>query len=443
MIYVSRFQNEGGMALLLVLVLSAILLTSLAAGYSILTSTLQTSAVEMGRDQVISVGLAGIEDTLAWFRSGTYGKPAVKTDFDPKNLNELRGTIKVGLPETQDSSLGIVRDFPIGLYNNLFGHYEVRKVDVQDITSQRFPGSGAKGLVWSVEVKATVYRQLDSSVSYNQNPNQVLRTLTMGTEVRRLALTPPLATLTTFGSANIQIEQQGRIRNDNNLAGVWVLQTTMGYDCIGVPGSPGEADFCGRIETGIPKVESNKPQHVFDTDTSLLTILGMPWSDLLTFVQNNPNGIYMNVAGNINLDAQLTLLSNASNPPIIYLAGSGTAILNLFSGATAVNTYGAIVTDGVNLIINGGPAGCWTSSCGQFTGLIYVSGNFTVVNGATISGAVVVLNKNKGLRGTEVIQIGDSGVGLTKIKDDSSYITSVLTQTLGNYSLSKAPHVTN
>jgi len=425
-------QNENGMALALVLMISTVLMSSLLVGYAIMESGFRRGTLELSRDQVMSVAMAGVDDALSWFRSTTYGKPPIKQAFDPKNAGQMRGTTLVLVPETQDAAIGIVRDFPIGLNNNLFGHYEIKNALVKDITGQRLPGSGSSGLIWYIEANAAIYKRNSASVSYSQSPNQILRTLTMGAELRRMALNPPPAALTTYLASNIWIQSSGEVRNDTGAA-IWHLESTGSVTNNGVwSGSPPESSISD------PKL--------FSRTVSPLTVFGMALSELKTFVQNSPNGIYVN--NSTDFSSKLTPYpSNSANPPVVYIEKGinfTAATLTLYD-ATAnlpINASGVLVADGVNLEILGGPPGCGTNSCGQFTGLVYVNGTLRVAKGAILSGAVISTQKDQGAGGSQAIQIGSSSTTdpVTKLIYNNSCISD-LNQTVGNYSISKAPYV--
>lgn len=424
------FQNERGMALALVLIISSVLLTYLLAGYVLIQSASKTASIELSRNQATSVALAGVEDALAWFRSTTQGKVPIKTIFDPLNVGEMRGTIQVLIPETQDSSVGIVREFPIGLNNNLFGHYEVRKSIVQDITTQRFPNSSTNGLIWYIEVNATIYKQNDASVSYNQNPNEILRTLTMGAEIRRMALTPPPAMLTTYRASNVRIQSSGEIRNDMGIAiQYW-------------------ADTGSIVNNGtlVGSLQENPIDPPFDNVINAITIFGMTLSELKALIQNSPKGVYVNNSTTFS-SKLVPYPSEAADPPMVYIEGSESftsATIHLYNTTSniPINAYGILIADKINLEILGGPSGCETDNCGRFTGLVYVTGTLHVDNGAILSGAVVSTQKDQGISG-EAIQVGnsDSGAPTTRLIYNGSFISSDLNQTMGNYSISKTPYI--
>lgn len=426
----SFILHERGMALVLVLMVSALLFTALLTGYAIMESAFKTAAIELSRDQVTSVTLAGVEDALTWFRSTAYGKPPVKTVFDPLNAGQMRGTTQVLFPETQDSSIGIVRDFPIGLNNRLFGHYEVKNTLVQDITSQRLPGSGASGLIWHIQVDGAIYKREDATVPYNQSPNQVLRTLTMGTEIRRMALSPPQAALTTYLASNIWIHSQGEVRNDSGTAILYRDNT-------------GNITNDGLLVGGQGVILSDP---LFDSAVGPLTVFGMTLAEFKAFVQNNSSGIYINNSADFN-SKLVPYPSNSATPPIVYIEGSSgfsTVTINLYDTNTnlPINAYGVLVADGIDLTILGGPLGCGTNNCGQFTGFVYASGALSVDNGAVISGAIVSTLKSQGIGGSKAIQIGSNNVGaITRLVYNGPYIFSVLNQAMGNYSISLAPYI--
>jgi hypothetical protein len=461
------FQNEKGIALVIVMFVSAMLLIAMGAGYSIMTSANRTAITEITRDEVLNVGLAGVEDALSWFRSTQYGKPPVKITFDPKleapngtvcsvTNNFCRGTIAVELGETQDNTIGIMRDFKIAAKDiGLYGHYEVKTTKVQDITQQRLPSSGSSGLVWNVEVDAEVYKacvvgdltsyqwdpttgkyvlqpsrctsSLPNSVSDPSKKKLVLTNLTIGAEFRRMALNPPPAILSTYRASNIRVHQFGEVRNDTGSA-IYVAQNTGNVTNNG-------------IWVGFPQ-QTSVTDTQFSTAVDPLTVMGMTLPEFKTYVQNNPNGIYINN----NTDFNSKLVPYPSGTWMVYIeggAGFSNATINLFSGTTRLNGQGVIIADGINLDILGGPSGCTNNDCGNFLGLVYASGTLRIDNGAVITGAIVSTQKNQGAGGSQSIQVGSSNPGspLTRLIYNGVFITTTLNQLLGNYSISKTPTV--
>lgn len=493
------FQNEKGITLMVVVMVSAILLMSLLAGFSILQSSFQSMVSELSRDQVMNVALAGVEEMLAWLRSSDNGKPAVKTMFDPLKSG-LRVTTPILIPETEDNDcvagssnyqncLGIVRDFPVSQTNGLYAHYEINKeLDqtcfnklssqdqgtsagvcgkfVQDITREKLPGSNNRGVVWRVEVDAEIYRictpgervranpfgePIQCSNSFPDAPTKIglvnvgtgkkrfaLSKLSMGAEMRRMVLNPPGATLTVYRGSNVNVHAKGQIRNNSGLPAVMVKNN-----------GPGNNTPTGNgLIAGTPPVDDTNitTDQQFNQTIDPISIFGMSLPEFKEFVQNHPNGIYVNNSTDFN-SKLVPFPSDPTTPPLVYIEGGpgfAQATINLFTTNPnkAIDAYGVIVVDGINLDIKGGPAGCTTDDCGRFTGLVYSSGTLKIDDGAVIEGAVVSTHKTQGGGGAQSVQLGNqSGSVLTKLIYNGDYISGTLNQFVGNYSIARMPHI--
>jgi hypothetical protein len=460
-----HFQNEKGIALVVVIAVSAILLMALGAGYAIMTSALSTADSEVSRDQVMNVALAGIEEALAWFRSTANGKQAVKATFDPMQSG-TRGTVPVTVPETQDTNcvggsssyntncVGIMRDFKIGLMNNLYGHYELRRTGnaVQDITNLRIPGNTnaanpPAGVVWRLEVNAYTYQRNSTGPLNPSNPgqNKIVEQVVMDAEIRRMVLTPPPATVSTFRGSNIQVLQKGQICNTSSNTAAYISQ------------NPGNSTTPATMNCPIPGSNQimTASSTQFNQTVDPYSLFGMSLSDLKTFVQNSPNGIYINGSSNLNKITPFPV--NSTNPPLVYIENVNNANICLYNSTTnqRIDAFGVIVVDGGNVNIcgaDGNPCssggggsspvcgtGCVTDQCGSFTGFIYMKGTLNIDGGAVINGAVVAAPDSFG---SVAAVVGDSsGTVITKLNYNGNFITGVLNQNMSNYAISRAPHI--
>ncbi len=188
---------EAGVALVL-----GILFTVIAAGI-VVSGTLSLRAHRVKTEtnfrqfgQAAQFARAGLIEALGWFRKQT-SQPVVT--FQPL----LDTTATPPVLDTQDPDIGIVREFQIS--GTIWGRYEVwkewdadpvparlawrRQVQCTDISTER-SASGA-GNVWLVRSVAYVFMRNDTSRNYNEQPNRVLGSATLETELRRLTLVPP------------------------------------------------------------------------------------------------------------------------------------------------------------------------------------------------------------------------------------------------------------
>ncbi len=206
-----RRRAERGSALFIALVATVVVAGVVVTGVTTLRATQQSAdATFRVGGQAYHVARAGIIDAFSWFRRQT-SQPVVT--FAPQR--DL--VVDPPLIETEDPSIGIVRNFPIT--RDVWGRYEVRKTDVTDVSSQR--GYGTSGGVWVIKSHGMVYRLRDSSKAWNEAPNQVLGRATLITEIRRVTIAPPSqAALCIARGDNLTVSSNGRIEGGDAIAGV-------------------------------------------------------------------------------------------------------------------------------------------------------------------------------------------------------------------------------
>lgn len=127
-----------------------------------------------------TVAGSGVVDALSWFREQpTQPVNSFAPLYDPAADPPLLDTI--------DPSLGLVREFEIR--GNLWGRYELRSSDTQDISAERgIPGTGK---AWGLQVRSYVYRLVDPNQPFDQAPNRLVASDTVATEFCSLGLSLP------------------------------------------------------------------------------------------------------------------------------------------------------------------------------------------------------------------------------------------------------------
>ena len=123
---------------------------------------------------------SGLTDTLGWFqRQSTQPVQTFAPQYQPSGDPPLWDTI--------DPSIGLVQEFEVR--GNLWGRYEVRSVDLADISSER--GANTDGMVWDVPSRGFLYHLADPNKPFNEAPNRIIASSYVRTEIRGIALDPP------------------------------------------------------------------------------------------------------------------------------------------------------------------------------------------------------------------------------------------------------------
>ena len=178
-----KLSTRKGTILVWVMIAMTMMSGLIIAGLDILQNT--TKLIESNMEyygQATSIAKAGLLDGLGWFRRQA-GQPV--TVFAPQRDLGVIPPIN----DTDDSTIGIVRDLEIDGSLNLYGRYEVRVSVVLDVTGQR--GLSGNGTIWYIESIGFLYRRVDQYKAYNVLPNYVLTSVKLATEVRRLGMVLP------------------------------------------------------------------------------------------------------------------------------------------------------------------------------------------------------------------------------------------------------------
>lgn len=158
------------------------------------------------RGQASQFARAGLIEALGWFRKQS-AQPVLT--FQPR----LDLVANPPVTETADPEIGLVREFQIS--GSVWGRYEIwreweadpiperlawrRLMQARDVSTER--GAAGSGSVWLVKSVAHVFRRNDAAKAYNEQPNHVLGTATVETELRRLTLVPPGMAAVCVGTA--------------------------------------------------------------------------------------------------------------------------------------------------------------------------------------------------------------------------------------------------
>ena len=335
--------------------------------------------------QALDVARAGIIDTFAWFRRQPSQPVAA---FSPSR--DLTADPPVN--ETDDPSIGLVRDFEIT--PGYRGRYEVRTyVDldsdglieagegVADLTEMRsLPGTGT---VWMIESHGFVYRQLDDSVAWDAEPNYRVAGAIASSEIRQLAVVPPGdAALCCSTGAGATVASKGRLIASGSTAIVYAEST-------GTPSTTGSDITASQTAAALP-----------DYDDGWNAVFGSTPGELREMAT-------------LRLDAGDTIPSPLPDLAFVYAEGNIT-----ITSAAPLQGTGLLVIDGDLTLESGNNS--------YFTGIIYVTGNYVQRAPSLIRGTVIV-------RGTADIR-GSGDIAELVFEDD---ITDLINGEIGPYRLSR------
>jgi hypothetical protein len=323
---------------------------------------------------------AGLVDALAWFRRQT-AQPVMA--FDPRR----DATATPPILDTDEPAVGIVRQFEIA--RGVWGRYEVRRfvpnvdpplAEVLDVSKQR--GAPTFGSAWKLVSRGFVFRRVSDSVAFNEQPNQVLGTEVVETEVRRITFAPPAQAALCVGRGGCLIDTRARVRGG--------VAAGIARDASGpVPVVNGEL-------TGMPLVAALSPysdscQAIFGVDRDQLRSLADDRiSDNAQFPSPIPNDHIIFVETSLTFDRDRPLRGKA----IVYVEGDVT----LQAGS---NSF--------------------------FSGLLIVTGRLTIEAPSLLRGAIVA-------RGGVTVR---GQADYAEVEFDESILDSLILE-IGQYRLSSS-----
>jgi len=328
---------------------------------------------------------------MSWFRKSTV-QPV--TTFAPV----LNTAVSPQIIETLDPEIGIAREFQIT--GPVWGRYEVwkqwdadpdpqrlawrQRVQATDVTAPA--GSAGTGNVWRVRSIGYVFRQVDPNVPFDQAPNQMLGSDILGSEIRRMTLSPPgQAAVCSRTASATTIVTSVNIQGGTGV-GVFSKSGTGSVTRTGSPTIAGVSQFAT----------------IASYDDSVEAVFGVSEKELQALADDN------------------ILAANSFPSPVAtnYLYFVEVPTLT-YSAALPLRGTAAIYVKG-NVVFNVG-------NKSYFTGLLYVNGNLTIREPCDLNGTIIC-------NGTVRIEGQSDWVNITY--DDEAL--NALRTAIGQYRLSAA-----
>lgn len=199
------WRQESGNALIVVMVCVVLLGLLATAAFAIITKNHEVGSADLAlRGQTLKVAESGVTESLSWFRQQPH-----------QPVRAFTGDVYQASGEPMKNAL--VREFPVsGL---VWGRYEVREENVTDVTAARGRGPQGSGTVWEVASVGYLFVRNDEHKPFDVAPNEVLHSLTVSTELQRLAIRPPArGALLVERADGVLIGEGGRIKGTNGAA---------------------------------------------------------------------------------------------------------------------------------------------------------------------------------------------------------------------------------
>lgn len=365
-------SGERGVASLLAVVgMSLILLGAMMTLSMIEGSARSISGQLRYQGQAVNAATAGSVDALAWFQRQTT-QPV--TAFNPQR--NLGATPPVN--DTETTSIGIVRTYPLTSLGNVWGRYEVRSGNVSDVSTQR--GKPGAGTIWQFDSTGMIFidRNGNSQMDWTDTiangrfdwgeRGEVVAMKTARAEAQRLSLVLPAGNSALQGSNCLSVDLTSGASNNRVLGS----SVGIGVACKNGTGIPLTV---GATVTGNPAVQSN----VSPYNDSIDSVFGVTQAELLSLAS-------VNVPDVASLPDPLPAMS------LIVVQGNAT-----FTTAKPLVGSGILVVLG-NLTI---PA----NSESTFNGVIYTTGSYSQSGPSLVLGAVVSRGGISLLGGADITEV--------------------------------------
>ncbi|MBI5778032.1 MAG: hypothetical protein HZA49_01060 [Planctomycetes bacterium] len=373
-------DSDRGVALVWTMLAMTLMLSTILVGISMLEMTsgvLESQIQHYG--QTPSIAKAGLFDALAWFRRQTT-QPVIA--FTPQ-----RDMVSIPIVnDTDDPTIGIVREIDMDQSANIFGRYEVISSTVTDISSQR--GFAGAGTIWNIESIGYIYRRLDPTKAYNVWPNQVLARNILAVDIRRVSMVLPAeAALCTYNAGSTTIGNKGKVIGNT--------KTGIAYRT----GSGTLTLDAGSTVTGTPATNPI-PLPYNDSCSSVFGMSEDELKSIADYYVTNENDIPVPIP----------------NYKIVFFdSGPGGAT---FNSSRPLKGTGIFYCTG-NVIIA-------ANSGSSYNGIIYCAGNYQQLAPSQINGSVIVKGN------ANVIGSGD----ISAINYDATVLSQIRTYT-GQYRFAK------
>jgi len=365
-------RGERGVASGVVLVLLVVLSFSvMTLTYLVVSSSRQTTQY-LHKQRAVDLAQAGNQDGLFWFRRQSVLPVTV---FAPNSM------------DSEDPSRGIVRTVGIDELNRVKGVYVVENGLTQDITGKR--GEMGEGWIWKLSSRGIVYRELDSTVAFDESPNEIIEDVRVTTEIRMLNISPSVEAAVVL--------DKGR-------------DLTCRSRCVLLGGNPGSeiAGICYK-RNGYPSVSSGADvrgdpwrKRYSELKLTCRDIFGMDESSLRNLAD------YLSEEGADGLPQQLPDFA------LIYVQGDCE-----FDAAHPLTGGGVLYVDGDLTLVAG--------SNSNFVGLIFVTGQIDFCSPSWVEGQVIAV-------GGGTIGEGDYDKANVIYNAD---VLNLVVQLIGNYRMKR------
>ncbi len=389
-------EGERGLALVLALMFTLIVSAITVTGTLTLKTHIQKNRTAWAaKSQALQVARSGLAEAVSWMRRQT-SQPVIA--FAP----QLNAAAIPPVLDTLDADIGLVREFKIT--GKVWARYEVWKrwdadpdadrlawrqqYQCEDVSQSR--AGVAPGTIWRVRSIGYIYNRVDDSVPFNEAPNSVIASQVAANECRRAVIRLPGNAAVNVGDGNnCHINTNGRIIGGAG-AGIYYPASS---------GTPTTGPNNQNRVTGTPRLAT-----AVNYNASYLAVFGMSYDQLksiATVVATTAAGIPnpMPAGGLVVIETGSTVQFDSAKPLM------GNAIV--------------VVKGHCTLAVN---------SNSNFSGLLYVDGNFTMRAPSLIRGSVICT-------GNMTVQ---GATDFATVQFDASVISQLMNG-LSNYSPSNTP----
>ena len=356
--------------MLLAVLVMATMFMLIATSFVFLQQSKRSISRQLSYDgQTMNTAQAGLVDALSWYRRQT-SQPVML--FSPA----LDGSAVPPINETDDPALGLVRDFEISELGNVWGRYEVRSGEVQDVSNRR--GKDSNGAIWELTSHGYIYLRQDDSKAFDEAPNKIINRVTARSEIQRLTLVPPAnAAISADRGDAVTTATNTRIFADGNVA-------------IAYPSGTGSATRNGETKSAVAE------SLVLDYNASIASVFGVTQQELISMAD-------IRAASAADLPEKLPGMS------LVVVQGNAT-----FNAQKPLQGVGVLVILG-DMTIS-------PNSASNYNGLIYVTGNYRQGAPSSITGAIIA-------RGNVAI---DGASDFSEVNYDTNILSQIQTA-LGQY----------
>lgn len=365
-------RGERGVASLLAVVGMSLILLGLMMTMRLIEISSRSIGSQLRyQGQAFNAATAGSVDALAWFQSQTT-QPV--TSFSPQR--NLAATPPIN--DTESTSIGIVRTYPLSDLGNVWGRYEVRTTNVTDVSTQR--GKTGAGTIWQFDSYGMVFvdKNGDSQMNWTDSngnsrfdwgePGEVIAMKKLRSEAQRLSLVLP------GGNAALQSTTCSGTNLSSGGSQNRVLGSTggIGLACKNGTGSP---NTTGATITGNPATQTT----VTPFNDSITSVFGVSQTELLSL-------------------ASVAVPDVASLPtPLPPMA------LIVVQGNATFTTAKPLVGSGILVVL--GNATIPANSKSSWNGVIYTTGTYSQSGPSLVLGSVVSQGGISLIGGSDITEV--------------------------------------